>query len=211
MSARARGDGPVKEGIMRRTPFLLALLLAGVTGCAAFGNGAAPEPERRLELGLQALAERDYSRAQEHLEWVYRTHWQEPVGQQALLALIAAEMDPRNTTRRLWASADMSARLLGIEQSPRWMEPLGETLYLLALELGANEERIARAQAALDSAQSLPKFTGQSYPAQVQALRTERDSLKRRLDVLSTEREAMDKELKEKTAELERIRKTVRG
>jgi hypothetical protein len=202
----------VKEGIMRRA-LLLALLVAGVTGCAAFGNGAEPEPEpeRRLQMGLEALAQRDYSRAQEHLDWVYRTHWREPIGQQALLVLIAAEMDPRNTTRRLWASADMSARLLGIEPAPGWMDPLAETLYLLALELGANEERIARAQAALDSAQTLPKFTGQSYPAQVQALRTERDSLQRRLEALSTEREAMDKELKEKTAELERIRKTVRG
>lgn len=196
---------------MKRAPLLLALLLAGVTGCAALGNGVEPEPELRLELGLQALAQRDFPRAQEHLEWVYHNHWQEPVGQQALLVLIAAEMDPRNTTRRLWASADMSARLLGIERAPRWMQPIGETLYLLALELGANEERISRTQAALDSAQTLPKFTGQSYPAQVQALRTERDSLKQRLDVLITERDSVDKELKEKTAELERIRRTVRG
>jgi len=201
----------VKEGKMKRAPLLLALLLAGVTGCAALGNGGPPEPELRLEMGLAALAQRDFPRAQEHLEWVYRNHWQEPIGQQALLVLIAAEMDPRNTTRRLWASADMSARLLGIDAAPRWMQPIGETLYLLALELGANEERIARTQAALDSAQTLPRFTGQSYPAQVQALRTERDSLKRRLDAMTIEREALDKELKEKTAELERIRRTVRG
>jgi hypothetical protein len=196
---------------MRPAPLLVALVVAGVTGCATSREVSEPEPERRLAMGLAALEQRDFTRAQEHLEWVYRQHWEEPVGQQALLVLMAAEMDPRNTTRRLWASADMAARLLGIPQAATWMQPLGETLYLLALELGANEERIARTQAALDSAQSLPKFTGQSYPAQIQALRTERDALRRQLDAVETERALVDKELKEKTAELERVLKTIKG
>jgi hypothetical protein len=196
---------------MRPAPLLVALVVAGVTGCATSREVSEPEPERRLAMGLAALEQRDFTRAQEHLEWVYRQHWEEPVGQQALLVLMAAEMDPRNTTRRLWASADMAARLLGIPQAATWMQPLGETLYLLALELGANEERIARTQAALDSAQSLPKFTGQSYPAQIQALRTERDALRRQLDAVQTERALVDKELKEKTAELERVLKTIKG
>lgn len=193
---------------MKRTPLLLALAMA-VAGCVAYGGGGEPDPERRLEAGLNALAVRDYARAQEHLESVYRDHWDEPIGQQALLVLVAAEMDPRNTTRRLWASADMAARLLGIPEAPPWMEPIGETLYLLSLEMGATEERIARAQAALDSAQSLPTFTGQSYPAQIEALRTERDNLRRRLDQVLVVRDSIDKELKDKSAELERVRRTV--
>jgi SMC interacting uncharacterized protein involved in chromosome segregation len=104
----------------------------------------------------------------------------------------------------------MAARLLGIEQAPPWMRPIGESMYLLSLEMGANEERIARAQAALDSAQSLPTFTGQSHPAQIEGLRTERDNLRRRLDQVVVARDSIDKELKEKTAELERVRRTIR-
>lgn len=193
---------------MKRAPLLLALMLA-VAGCVAYGTGGEPDPERTLQAGLNALAMGDYARAQEHLESVYREHWNEPIGQQALLVLAAAEMDPRNTSRRLWASADMAARLLGIEEAAPWMQPLGETLYLLSLEMGANEERIARAQAALDSAQSLPTFTGQSYPAQIEALQTERDNLRRRLDQVIVVRDSIDKELKDRTAELERVRRTI--
>ncbi|MGH7504698.1 MAG: hypothetical protein ACRELX_03570 [Longimicrobiales bacterium] len=196
---------------MRRAPLLLALAVAGATGCAALQLGGESEPDVRLELGLDALAERDFDRAQQHLEWVYRNYWQQPVGQEALLVLVASELDPRNTTRRLWASADMAARLLGIPQAPRWMDPVGESMYLLALELGANEDRLERARAALDSAQALPKYTGPSIPVQMQAIRSERDSLKVQLETLQAQREQLDKELKEKTAELERIRKTVKG
>jgi hypothetical protein len=198
----------VKEGTMKRFALLLALAMA-VAGCVAYGAGGEPDPERRLQTGLSALAMQDYARAQEHLEAVYREHWNEPIGQQALLVLVAAEMDPRNTSRRLWASADMAARLVGIEEAPAWMEPIGETLYLLSLEMGANEERIARAQAALDSAQSLPTFIGQSYPAQIEALRTERDNLLRRLDQVIVVRDSIDKELTDRTAELERVRRTI--
>jgi hypothetical protein len=181
-----------------------------VAGCAMYyGAGGEPDPQRRLEAGLNALAMRDYARAQEHLENVYREHWNEPIGQQALLVLAASEMDPRNTSRRLWASADMAARLLGIPESAPWMKPIGESMYLLSLEMGANEERIARTQAALDSAQSLPTFTGQSHPAQIETLRSERDNLRRRLDQVIVGRDSIDKELKDKTAELERLRRTI--
>ena len=195
---------------MKRAPLLLALAMA-VTGCAAYyGAGGEPDPQRRLDAGLNALAVADYARAQEHLESVYREHWNEPIGQQALLVLAAAEMDPRNTSRRLWASADMAARLLGIPQAPPWMKPIGETMYLLSLEMGANEERIARTQAALDSAQSLPTFTGQSYPMRIEALQSERDNLRRRLDQVIVVRDSIDKELKDKTAELERVLRAIR-
>jgi hypothetical protein len=198
----------VKEGIMKRAPLLLALAVA-LAGCVAYGTGGEPDPERQLQAGLNALAVRDYARAQAHLETVYREHWAEPVGQQALLVLMAAEMDPRNTSRRLWASADMAARLLGIPEAAPWMQPIGETLYLLSLEMGANEERIARAQAALDSVQSLPTFTGQSYPAQIEALETERNNLRQRLDRVLVVRDSIDNELKDRTAELERVRRTI--
>jgi predicted nucleic acid-binding Zn-ribbon protein len=105
----------------------------------------------------------------------------------------------------------MSAKLLSQAGSPEWVEPVAETLYLLALELGANEERIARAEAERDSAQALPELPGPSVLAQVQTLREERDNLRRRAQALEQVVAAKEKELKEKEQELERIRKTLKG
>ena len=56
-------------------------------------------------------------------------------GQHALLTLIAADLDNRNPQRRLWAAAEMSARLLSIPDLEPWMVPVGESYYLLAVEL----------------------------------------------------------------------------
>lgn len=196
---------------MIRAPLLFVLLVAGTAGCSLLRLGGEPDPETRFELGLAALTEGDLARAQEHLYWVYNHHAESPVGRRALLVLVAAEMDPRNPARRLWAAADMSARLLSQSGPPEWAEPIAETMYLLALELGANEERIARAEAQRDSAQALPELPGPSVLAQVQALRTERDSLRRRAQALEAAVAAREKELKEKEQELERIRKTLKG
>jgi hypothetical protein len=202
----------VKEKVvMKRAPLLVVLLVAGAAGCSLLRLGGEPDPEKRMELGLAALGQGDLTRAQEHLHWVYSHHGESPVGRRALLVLVAAELDPRNESRRLWAAADMSAKLLSQAGSPEWVEPVAETLYLLALELGANEERIARAEAERDSAQALPELPGPSVLAQVQTLREERDNLRRRAQALEQVVAAKEKELKEKEQELERIRKTLKG
>ncbi len=189
---------------------LVLVLAAGVAGCAFAGRGSGPDPETRLHLGLTALAEQDLLTAQEHLEWVVRAHPTEDVGTRALLALIAAELDPRNPTRSLWTAADLAAQLLHAPETPDWTRPIGHTLYLVALELGANEDRIARTEAALDSA-GLPDFNGLSVPAQLRAAQEERDRLQRQVDALQQQIASTRKELEEKTAELERVRKTVKG
>jgi hypothetical protein len=199
----------VKERLMIRTPLLV--LVAAVAGCSLLPFNGEPHPEQRLQLGLAALKEGDTERAQSHLQWVYNNHRDESVGRRALLVLVAAELDPRNPGRRLWAAADMSAKLLHPTGEPAWAEPVAETLYLLALELGANEERIARAEAERDSAQALPELPGPSFMAQLQELREERDSLRRRAQSLEQSVAARDRELKEKEQELERIRRTLKG
>lgn len=192
--------------LIRPLPWLLAVLIAG---CAIAARGGSPDPEERLRLGLEALAEQDMMTAQEHLEWVYRNHPSEPVGLHALLALIAAELDPRNPTRSLWTGADLAGQLLHSADAPAWTQPLGHTLYLVALELGANEERMAQAQKALDEA--LPEFPGASLPAQLKASQSEVDRLQGRVDSLQQQVGVTKKELEEKNAELERIRRTIKG
>jgi chemotaxis protein histidine kinase CheA len=129
---------------MRR---ICVLLLGLLTGCASLQAGSGPDPEERLARGLSALEQQDYRAAYDDLTWVYSHHWNEPLGRRALLALVAAELDPRNRSRRLGVGAELAAAHLRLVEAPQWTEPVAETLYLLALELGAAEERLARAEA----------------------------------------------------------------
>lgn len=191
--------------IPRLMMVVLALIVAG---CAAAARTAAPDPQQRLQLGLSALAAQDRDLARNHLEWVYRNHTAEPVGHQALLALIASELDPRNPSRSLWTSADLAAQLINAPGAPSWSLPLGHTLYLVAIELGANEERITRAEQALDG---VPELNRQSVPELLDAANTARDSLRTQVGTLQNQVTQLRKELDEKTAELERIRRTVKG
>ncbi len=203
---------PVKERLaMNRTPLFVTLLAAGTAGCSLLGFGGGRSPEERLQLGVTALANRDLAGAMGHLQWVSANQWNKSIGRRAQLVAAAAELDPRNPERRLWAGADMAAKLLSPPLLEPWMEPVAETLYLLSLELGANEERIARAEAERNSAQALPQLPGPSFVVQVQTLREERDILRRRVQTLEQSIAAKDKELKEKEQELERIRKTLKG
>ena len=196
---------------MKATSILTSLLLVGATACSMLPFVGESDPERRFEQALADLSTGNLARAQEHLHSVATNHARERIGRKALLVLVAAELDPRNPERRLWAAADMSARLLSPTGEPEWAEPIAETLYLLSLELGANEERIARAEAARDSAEALPKLPGPSFVAQMDALRAQRDSLRRRTVALEQSVSAKETELKEKDQELQRILKTLKG
>src|SRR5690606_33203703 len=128
------------------------------------------------------------------------------------------DLDNRNPDRRLWAAAEMSARLLSIPELESWLIPVGESYYLLALELGAQEERVARADAARAAAEAevaavereLPASAVESVTARINRITTERESLMRRVSQLETEAEARLKELNETKQELERVKQTIR-
>jgi hypothetical protein len=176
------------------------------------------DPREQLNQGVSALAAQEYAVARGVLEPLYREHWQDRVGQQALLVLIAAELDNRNPQRRLWAAAEMSARLLSIPELEPWLVPIGESYYLLAVELGAQEERLARADSARAAAQAevaaadreLPSSSQESVPVRINRITTERDSLRRRVGELEAQAQARDKELLETKQELERVKQTIR-
>jgi len=203
---------------MRRAALLLALCTAGMTGCGLLAFSSEPDPADQLGEGVAALESQDYVRAAALLGPVYREHWREEVGQRALLALIAAELDNRNPQRRLWAAADMAARLLSIPELDPWLVPVAETYYLLALELGAQEERVARADSARAAAEAavtavareLPASSVESVPARIKRVITERDELRSRVTELEQHLAARDKELQETKQELERIKQTIR-
>lgn len=214
---------------MIRARLHLALLAIALSGCALVRAEPDESPERQLDQGLAALEARDFRRARAILDTLYRAHWQDPVGQRAMLVLIAAELDSRNPNRQLWAAADLSARYLNIEDLPRWHVPVGEALYLIAQELGATEERLARAEAESQQAiaeraevqrelqaadtsggRTLPTTTRETVPMRIRRLSAERDDLQRRLTAAEQRLAARDKELADAQAELERIRKTLK-
>lgn len=203
---------------MKRAALLLSLMTAGLTGCAALSFARQPDARAQLEQGVAALEAEDYAGARALLEPLYRERWQDRIGQQAMLALIAADLDNRNPNRRLWAAAEMAARLLSIPELEPWLIPVGESYYLLALELGAQEERLARADAARAAAEAeiaavereLPASAVESVTARINRITRERESLARRVTQLEQEAEARTKELNDTKQELERVKQTIR-
>ena len=187
----------------------VAVLAAAVTvlsGCAALSRGGPDESERRLAQGLEALDHGNYAESFEHLSWVAARHPNDVLGQRALLALGAADLDPRNPGRRIGIGAELVGRYLAYSDTPEWVRPVAQTLYLLGQELGAAEERVAAAVEDKERAEAradLPSYSGTPVPARIRALTEERDRLKGRVAQL-------EKELAEKKQELERLRKTLR-
>lgn len=215
---------------MRSMPLLVALGVASVTGCAAMTLTRGPDPRDQLAEGVAALEAQDFVRARGLLEPLYFQRWMEPVGQRALLTLIAAELDGRNPGRRLAVAADQSARLLNIPNVESWLVPVAESYYLLAMELGAAEERLAQMEASRTEAEGpgargepgansrpLPSSARETVPSRVaqlnrisEGLVLERDSLKTQIVLLEQQIAARDKELRETKQELERIKKTIK-
>lgn len=203
---------------MRRAAMLVALATVTLSGCSMLAAAAGGGPEATLHDGVVAIELQDYARARVLLEPVYLQHWEQPVGRKAMLALTAAELDTRNPDRRLWAGADLAARLLNVPAIEPWMVPVAETYYLLALELGAQEERLARAdsleqvaKATVEAAnRELPAAPGESWPQRIRAVRTERDDLRQRVTELEEQLAARAEELRVTKVELERIKKTIK-
>jgi hypothetical protein len=199
---------------MRRAVLLLVLIALGSAGCAAVFRGGGPDPRVQLQEGVAAVEARQFLRARGLLEPLYYEDPSGSVGQQALLVLIAAELDNRNADRRLWAAADMASRLLSQEQVESWMVPVAETYYLLAMELGAAEQRIAEAESARAAAETrareLPTLTRESVPARIGRVSTERDQARRRAEQAEQQLAERDRELLQTRQELDRIRRTIR-
>ena len=207
---------------MKRSALLIALASAAVSGCAAMAITRGPDPRIQLQQGVAALQAQQYPQARGFLEPLYVERWAEPVGQRATLALIAAELDARNPERRLWAAADIASRLLNVETLEPWMVPITETFYLMSLEMGAQEERLARADSARVQAEQraaqaenragrrLPNSPVESVPSRIRQIAAERDAQKRRADQFETQLTAAQKELRDTKAELERIKKIIK-
>jgi hypothetical protein len=197
---------------MVRATRLVILGLVAVGGCAALGGQRHDQdPAVQLHEGVAALASQEYLRARALLEPLVRERPDELVGQQAWLALVAAELDPRNPERRLWVAADLSARLLSRTPAEPWIVPLASTYYLTALELGGAEELAAQTgMPPAATAATLPVLERETVPARIGRVTAERDQARRQSDQLQQQLTARERELRDARQELERIRRTIR-
>ncbi|HSJ06924.1 MAG TPA: hypothetical protein VK936_09485 [Longimicrobiales bacterium] len=199
---------------MRGAAWLVAAVALGAAGCAAVTPDRQADPRAQLREGVAAIEAQEYLRARGLLEPLFYDRPREIVGQHALLLLVAAELDHRNPDRRLWAAADMAGRLLGLDGVDPWLVPLAETYYLLAMELGAAEQRIELAETAQEAAEQaserLPQTSRESVPAQIGRIAAERDQARRRAEQLEQQLTARDRELRETRQELERVKRTIR-
>lgn len=119
---------------------LIWLLFAlTISACATLGGASAPEndPELRLQRGVDALEANEFDVAHTELSWVYTHCPSSRQGMDALLLLATAELDPRNRSRRLDVGAALVAAYLATPGISAERRQLGESIYLLALELGA--------------------------------------------------------------------------
>jgi hypothetical protein len=206
------------DGIMTRGPLLAAVMVV-VAGCATLRGSGGPSPESELERGVAAARAQDFSRTREILEPLYRAHYMDEIGHRALLVLTAAELDPRNSARRLYAAADYAGSLLNSREIAAYQVPIAESLYLLSQELGGHEEELARAEAEKQQAQSAAaaadrraslRSNREPWPTQVAKLREANEDLKKKVDQLQGTVAKRDKDLAEAKEELERIKKTLK-
>lgn len=109
-----------------------------------------PEAEApgKLELAVAALDERNYDAAHARLLEVVDLCGSAPLGQQALLLMAVAELDPRNPDPRRDLAAESTALLWEETYGRGWAHTLTESLYLIALRLGARNAGPADAEAA---------------------------------------------------------------
>ena len=123
---------PVARLLVLGVPFVAACASAPTTDSGL-------EPTERLSTGLIALEEADYNIAYDNLLEVRSVCGDSPLGQQALLVLAAAELDPRNPERQIELAAEFAAHYLGLPNRAAWAQPLAESLYLLSMEIGASD------------------------------------------------------------------------
>lgn len=197
---------------MRYKALATGMLALALPACATIDTmfGSKSGSDDRFAEGLAAAQRGDFPAAHRALSWVIENHGSEPIGQRALLTVAALEMDPRNPQRRLALGADLAGAYLST-RTEDWSQPVAQTLYLIALELGAAEERLAQAEADRRDAErradviDLPRLPAASttVPARMKVLTEERDKLAKKV-------EQLEKDVAEKDKELERIRKTLK-
>lgn len=124
----------------RRLALLLSISVSGCVWAAGGGHGL-DDPEARYERAEIALEDGRFADAFRDLRSLAERCGSGRVGREAVLLLASQEIDPRNPARTPQAAAQLAARLLQSPSASRTSLVLAESIYLNALELGAEVVR----------------------------------------------------------------------
>lgn len=124
-----RSAGPLRAG----TAGLVLVLL----GCASSHGAETGGPHATFREGLAALDSARSERAYGQMEDVRRACGTAPLAQQSVLVEAAAALRDRSGERDPAHAAELAAAFLRQARPPAWGVPVAESLYLMALELGA--------------------------------------------------------------------------
>jgi hypothetical protein len=175
-------------------------LFASLWGCAQ-RPAAAPLPEQRLTRGLAAWRVGNYALAAEELGHLVDSPPTPAVRAQARLILAALELDPRNPAHQASTGAARAAELLADPATTDLSRPLGEVLYLLARQVGA--------ESPADST-TLPRLTAPSLAARLKEAQQERGRQQQEITRLDLALKQKEQEILKLQKELERIRNTLK-
>ncbi len=200
---------------------MVALLVVAAAGCAhpkPGGAGAANAPALRLGQALVELDSGQFAPATQELQALAQAYPQHVVGRQALLLTAAAELDPRNPGAQVDTAAGLLTQYLAGADTSDWTRPVARTLYLLALQEGANAQQVEQAEADAARARveagraraALPRLPGPSLSARLSDLGQQRDHLAARVKELEAGSAQLQRALADSAQELKRIRRTLR-
>lgn len=97
-----------------------------------------PQHGHRIEAAVEAMRDGDYEVAHlALLELSSACPATSELGYRALLLSASADLDPRNPEGQMDRGVGSIATALAANRVPAWAEPVAETLYLLALNMGA--------------------------------------------------------------------------
>ena len=214
---------------MSRSRVLLVALacLVSAGGCGLLPGQAGPAPaELRLREGLLALERGRFDGAEAALGELASRCESGARGRTAVLLLAASALDPRNPSADPGRAAALTAFYLGLPGSPDEDVAVARSLYLAALERGAEplDEAVSRAVPGVASRfercdgggvveyrRLLPAPPGATLSDRLRAAEARGDSLASRLRGVAGERDSLRGRVGELEAELDRIRKLLQG
>jgi hypothetical protein len=209
------------------------------SGCAALGLAReGPEDgDQRLAMAAALVEAGSYDRAERLLRLLASRCENGEDGRTGLLLLTSLLLDPRNPGAAPDSAALMAARFLKLPEAPPPERPVAESLYVLALELGADPglrpdaqadrgivaDRFSRCDEPLPTDQplALPVLEHEPLARALVRLRQQRDSLAAALpagveagtggDGLRARNRVLEGRVAELEAELERIQRLLGG
>jgi hypothetical protein len=200
-------------------PLFAALLLSA---CVKLGANPEPAGPTAFSRAVALLDQGSFSAADDALREVASTCESGADGKRALVLLAAMYLDPRNQQAHADSAAMLAARYLFLPDPDSSDRLVAESLYALALDLGADPElrpallsgpgmlaprfsHCTEGDLLVESVPALPTPVRESRAAAFHALLLKRDSLEAHMARSDGDKQALQTELDATKAELQRV------